>query len=590
MALDNILVLAILGGAMVLFLTEKVRVDVVALIVLLALILTGLVPSREAFLGFASPAVITVWAVFIISGAVYHTGLADMLAARMLEIAGPRPQWMLAIIMLTSGVMSAFMNNVGAVAILMPAVLSISRKLKIPPSKLLMPLAFSALLGGNMTLIGTPPNILAAGILEEYGQIESFGFFDFAPTGILVLAAGMIYMLLLGRYLLPERTPGGELVDEYPVRPYITEVQVTAESPLVGQTIAQTQFGQRHGVNILRLRRAQNRNNAPSGDRILAAEDVLLLEAPADTLLEISHQYALQPVGTADPFAQDSHLELAEIGLTPRSRFKGRTLIDLDFREKYGASVLAIRHSGEALIDKLGNVPIEFGDALLVQAAPDKLALLRKNPNFMILDEPRPELKRTAKAPHALAILSVTLFVITVGWLDVATMMLMGAVALVVFQVISMDEAYQAIDWQSVFLIAGMLPLGMAMEQTGTARLLADSLVGLIGGWGPVAVLAGMFMLTALLTEVISNAAATVLMVPIAIDAAFGMGVDPRPLVMATVIAASTSFLMPVGHQVNVIIYGPGGYKFSDYARVGVGLNLLLLLLVTLTVPLIWAF
>ena len=590
MALENILVLSILAGAMVLFVTEKVRVDVVALLVLLALILTGLISSREAFAGFSSPAVITVWAVFIISGAVYQTGIADMLAVRMLQVAGPRPQWILAVIMLTAGVMSAFMNNVGAVAILMPAVLSISRQLRIPPSKLLMPLAFAALLGGNMTLIGTPPNILAAEILEDYGHIESFGFFDFTPTGILVLGAGMAYMLLFGRYLLPERTPGGELLDEYPVRPYVTEVQVTAESSLVGKTIAETEFGQQYGLNILRLRRANLPNQYPTGRRVLAAEDVLLIEGPLETLLEVSQSHGLQSVGTADPLAANSDLQLAEIGLTPRSRFKGRSLIQLDFRQKYGVSVLAIRHSGKVLVDKLGNIPIEFGDALLVQTTADKLELLRKNPNFMILDKPRLELKRTAKAPLTLAILLVTLLVITVGWLDVATMMLMGAVSLVLFGVITMDEAYQSIDWQSVFLIAGMLPLGMAMEQTGTARLLADYLVGGIGEWGPVAVLAGLFLLTALLTEVISNAAATVLMIPIAIDAALGIGVDPRPLVMATVIAASTSFMLPVGHQVNVIIYGPGGYKFSDYARVGVGLNLLLLVLVTLTVPLFWPF
>ena len=233
-------------------------------------------------------------------------------------------------------------------------------------------------------------------------------------------------------------------------------------------------------------------------------------------------------------------------------------------------------------------MPIEFGDALLVQGVPNKFGLLRKNPNFLVLDAPPLELRRTEKAPVALIILFAALLTATFGWLDIATTMVLGAVLMIITGVLTMEESYRAIDWQSVFLIAGMLPLGIAMEETGTARLLADQLVNLVGNLGPVVALAGIFLLTALLTEVISNAAATVLMVPIAIDAAFGLGAAPEPFVMATVLAASTSFLMPVGHQVNVIIYGPGGYRFSDYARVGIWLNLIILGLVVTVLPMIW--
>lgn len=591
-SIDIVLVLTILLGAIALFISDRLRVDVVALLVLIALALTGLLTPAEAISGFASPAVVTVWAVFIISGAMFQSGVADRLATVMLRLAGQSERRLLVMIMLTAGVMSAFMNNIGAVAILLPAVVSIARRVKLSPSKLLMPLAFAALLGGNMTLIGTPPNILASNILAEYGGIEPFRFFDFLPMGVLVLLVGIVYMLLIGHRLLPDRSADGELVDSYPVRDYLTEVTVTADSPLIGRTISETEFGERYDLNILHVRHSRNLVG-PIGAYRLAADDVLLLEGPPEDILRASRDCRLLPVGDWSgaqwlPQTGPADFHLAEIALSPNGRYAGSTLKEINFRARYGLSVLAIRHDGRSLMTQLGDVRLSFGDSLLVQGKLEKLNLLRRDPNFMLLDRPPIELRRTAKGPAAIAILLGVLLVVALGWLDVSITMLAGALLMVLAGVLTMDEAYRAIDWKSVFLIAGMLPLGIAMEKTGTARLLADLLIQLVGGGGPLAVLAGTFVLTALLTEVISNAAAAVLMVPIAIDAAFGLGVNPQPFVMATVIAASTSFLMPVGHQVNVIILGPGGYKFSDYARVGVGLNLLLLLLVVTVLPLIW--
>lgn len=590
---DNMLVLGILAAAVILFISDRVRVDVVALLVLVTLVLSGLLTAEEAFSGFASPAVITVWAVFIVSGALFRSGVADILAQYMTRLAGRSERRLLVVIMITVGIMSAFMNNIGAVAILLPAVVAIGRQLKIAPSKLLMPLSFAALLGGNMTLIGTPPNILASTILQEYGGIEPFRFFDFFPMGVIVLTAGILYMVLFGRHLLPNRKPAGDFSDTYPLRDYLTEVRISEKSSLVGRTIDKTRFGQRYDLTILRVRHHEKEVVAPTSDRNLEAGDVLLIEGPPQDILAVSRSYKLQPVQgwtslEWQPAEDVEELKLAEIALSPRSDLVNQTLKQIDFRARYGLSVLAIRHDGESLLTNLGDVRLRYGDSLLIQGPPEKLDLLRRNNNFLVLDMPPIEMRRTDKAPLAVAILVGVLVLVTLGWLNVSTTMLIGALLMVITGVLTMDEAYRAIDWTSVFLIAGMLPLGIAMETTGTARLLAGQIVSLVGGLGPLAVLAGVFVLTALLTEVISNAAATVLMVPIAIDSALGAGVDPRPFVMTAVLAASTSFLMPVGHQVNIIIFGPGGYKFSDYTRVGVWLNLIMLVLVLTVLPLIW--
>ena len=595
MTIDNILVLVILVASVILFVSEKLRVDLVALLVLVTLIITGLLTPQEAFAGFASPAVITVWAIFIISGALVHSGVADSLARTMLRLAGRNPIRLMIIIMITVGVMSAFMNNVGAVAILLPAVVGIARQTNIAPSKLLIPLAFASLLGGNLTLIGTPPNILASDIIATYGETAPFGFFDFAPMGLLILVGGIAYMLLFGRHLLPERAPSGDLSKAYPIREYLTEVRLRESSPLVGQTMAQAHLGEQYDLNVIHIISANQteESNFPTAERQFEAGDILLVEGAPAEILKVSQAEGLAPVEGWNVQELEKELpsgtpELVEVTLAPRSKLAQNTLKEIDFRARYGLNVLAIRHHGEALVTHLAEVPLTFGDALLVQGPPKNINHLRQDNDFLVLDTQPVEMRRTSKAPLAVAILLITLVVATTGWLSISTAMLTGALIMVLSGVLNMDEAYQAIDWKSVFLIAGMLPLGIAMEKTGTAALLANQLVSFAGGWGPLIVLLSIFLLTALLTEVISNTAATVLLVPIAIDVARGLDVNLQPFVMAVVLAASTSFLMPIGHQVNVLIFGPGGYTFTDYTKVGIWLNLLIFILVAIFLPLIW--
>jgi di/tricarboxylate transporter len=593
MTADNILVLIILITSVILFISEKLRVDLVAMLVLAALIFTGLLSPEEAFLGFASPAVVTVGAVFVISGAFLYSGLADLIARLMLRLAGRSELRLLVVMMATVSLMSAFINNVGAVAILLPAVVGIARKTNLAPSRLLMPLAFASLLGGNLTLIGTPPNILASSMMADYGDIEPFAFFDFTPLGLLVLLAGLIYMLLLGRRLLPDRSPGGDLSLAYPIREYLTEVRVEEGSPLVGRTLAETRFGEAYDLSVIQIHTPAEPLTFAAPSRRLQAGDILLIEGPPDDIVKVSQAKGLAVVPGWNVQDVDTELpsgtpELVEITLAPRSRFNHQTLKEIDFRAHYQLNVMAIRHEGRALVSHLGDVSLEFGDALLVQGPPDRINRLRQDGNFLVLDTPPVAVRRTNKAPLVAGILAGALVVATVGWLSAPAAILVGALLMILTGAIRMDEAYQSIDWPSIFLIAGMLPLGVAMEKTGTALLLANQLVAGLGGWGPLLVLLGIFLLTALLTEVISNAAATVLLVPIAIDVARSLGTNIEPFVMAVVLAASTSFLMPIGHQVNVLVFGPGGYKFTDYARVGIWLNLLILLLVALFLPLIW--
>jgi di/tricarboxylate transporter len=316
------------------------------------------------------------------------------------------------------------------------------------------------------------------------------------------------------------------------------------------------------------------------------------VEASAESLLKTSQSLGLAPTpegNRENVRIPDGSLKLAEVILSPKSGSRGKTLADLDFRVRHGISVLAIRHEGTTIFSRLAEIPLQFGDSLLVEGSTQRLASLRRDPNFLMLDTfPPLEPRRLHKAPLTVAILIGGLVMVTTGWLPVPVALLIGAILMVLSGALSMDEAYQSIEWKSVFLIAGMLPMGIAMEKTGTAQLMADWIVDLIGGWGALAVLVGIYIMTGLLTEVMSNAAATVLVTPIAIDAALRLGADPRSFVIGVVLAASTSFLMPIGHQVNVIIFGPGGYKFSDYTRVGVFLNVVLLLIVILTLPLVW--
>lgn len=582
------LTLLIVLTAIVLFATEKLRVDVVALLVLITLALTGLLTPAEVFAGFANPAVITVWAVFIVSGGLFKTGVADVLGSHIARLAGNSEPRLIAMIMLTCGLMSAFMNNIGATAVLLPAVAGIAHQTKIPLSKLLIPLAFSSLLGGNLTLIGTPPNILASSILAERG-LPTFSFFDFLPTGIIVFSAGILYMVFIGRHLLPSYEPVKDIQTRR-LREYISEVRVSDRSPLVGQALYETRLGAEYGLSVLAIIRNQKNRIIPLPDVRLAAGDLLIVEGAAKDLMRAQEALALisETGQEADLIMNSDENHLVEATLSPRSSMAGRSLKQMRFRDHYGFTALAIWRHGEVIFQRLSEVELQFGDALLLQGPHHRLAALQEGDDFLVMEPVALEQRRRDKAPLAVGIMLLVLALTTLGGLHISLAMVIGVALMVLGGVLNMDEAYQSIEWRSIFLIACMLPLGTAMETTGTARFLADLVVGATAGLGLLATLAAIYILAGLITEPMSNAAATVLMVPIVIDIALELGASPQAFVLATVIGASTSFLTPVGHQANVLVMGPGGYRFSDYTRVGLLLNLVILIATLLFLPLIW--
>jgi len=589
MTFDIALTFAIVAAAVVLFATEKLRVDVVAMLVLLTVALTGLVTPSEAFAGFSNPAVITVWAVYIVSAGMLLTGVADVMGRALLRVAGVSETRLVVVIMITCGVMSAFINNVGATAMLLPVVIDVSRRPSVPISRLLIPLSFSSLLGGNMTLIGTPANILGANILVER-DLDSFGFFDFLPMGLIVFAVGVVYMAGLGRRLLPVRE-SHEDPDLVLRRDYLSEARVPPESALVGKTLRESALGANYDLTVISIVRSGETSSEIHSHTRIDEEDILVLKGHAADLLQAQEELGVVIGPGPNPLLvglEQSDITVVEATLAPNTTVEGRTLEQVNFRDNFGFNALAVWRRGEVVTRRLRSLPLQFGDALLLRGPAHRLRALREGDEFLLLEPLQQKALRKEKAPIALASMVLVLILVMGAGVPIATAMVLGAMVMVLTGCLTMEEAYSHIDWRTVFLVAGMLPLGAAMENTGAARYLADLLLDLVGGMGPLAVLAGIYLLTALITQPMSNAAAVVLMVPIAIDAAQSLGANVQPFILATVIGASTSFLTPVGHKANVLVFGPGGYKFFDYTRVGAPLTIILFAVMLVALPVVW--
>jgi di/tricarboxylate transporter len=776
---DIVTVLAILCVAVVLFITEWIRVDVVALLVLVSLALTGLVDPAEALSGFSNLAVITVWAVLILSSGLARTGVAGMVGRQVLRLAGGSEARLIAVIMLTVGVLSGFMNDIGVAALMLPVVVDIARRTGRAPSKLLMPLAFASLLGGLNTLIGTPPNILVSEALRDYG-LPPFQMFDYTPVGVVVMVAGVLFMALVGRHLLPSRDiekdfAADEVEPEefFGLQERLFAVSLPAGSALAGKTLVESRLGAALGLTVVGIMREGEIQLSPVPETVLRPGDQLLVGGRPDRLEELHgrrhllveddhvgfeqlisaeigfaeiafgprsklrgktleqvdfrHRYgaivlAIRregiilrtnlekiPLKRADVLlvqglhvqiealreepdlrvssldaAEAYHLEerlmavrvpedssldgkslvesrlgdafglgvmgiiregathfmpdpeeqlqvgdlllvkgrhqdlatmeafkdlvldqgalpdwddleseqvgLAEVVLSPHTTLAGKTLRQLYFRAKYGLNVLAIWRAGRAYRSNLRDMALRFGDALLLFGPRDKLRVLSEEPDFLVVTGEIEEAPRVRMAGVALLIMAAVLVPVILDWLPIAVAAVGGVVLMILTRILTMEEAYRAIEWKAIFLIAGMLPLGIAMERTGAARLLAEGMVDLVGGFGPLAIAAGLFVLAALASQVMPNPAVAVLLAPIALNTASDLGISPYPLMMAVAVSASAAFLSPVGHSANVLIMGPGGYRFSDYLKVGIPLTLVVLAVVLLVLPIFWPF
>lgn len=624
---DMWLTLAILTIAIWLFVTEWLRVDVVAMGVVIALMLTEILTTTEATAGFSSSAVITIAALFVVGGAVLQTGLADVIGRRILAIAGTDEIRLTAVIMITVAFLSSVMSDTGTVAVLLPAIIGLASRAKISLSRLLMPLSFGSLLGGAVTLIGTPPNIIVSDLLRESDPalgLEPFEFFDYTPVGLILLIVGIIFMVTFGRRLLPDygtrddieqvESPE-ELIRLYSLAERVSYVRVRGDSRLVDQSIASTQLRRSYGLTVVEiLRYAEARPVArigdqqlvlqsstrehifPTGETIVHVDDVLVLQAEQNDVRRASQALSLEILERPDSGQEalvNRHRGIAEVVLPPRSTLIGKTLRESRFARSYNLSVLDIRRPGTTGKLNLQSTSMEFGDTLLVQGVwHDIMALRKRRRDFVVLGQPETMIDstNTSKAPLAALVLAAMLGILVLDILPLVATALLAGFAMVLTGCLTMDEAYDAIDWRSIVLIAGMLPMATALTNVGLVDEIATQVTVGLGSSGATVVMAGLFLLTALFTQVLSNTATAVLVAPIALETAIQMDVSPYPFLMAVAIAASMAFASPVASPVNTLVLGAGGYKFTDYFKVGVPLLVISLLITLIAVPVVFPF
>lgn len=781
MTTEIALVLAIVALTFLLLISERLRIDLIALMVLAGLVASGILTPTQALSGFSSPAVITVWAVFILSGGLTRSGIARAIGRMVLRFAGNGEARLIGAIMLGAGLLSAFLSNVGVTALLLPVVMDITRRTGRSPSRLLIPLAYGALLGGMTTLIGTPANILVNDALQT-ANLQPFHLFEFTPIGLSLMLIGITFMVLIGRHLLPDRhqtmmtldgesseqdlfeiddrlfilrlpqdslldgktlnesrfgaalglnilailreteellAPGPQatlasgdrlIVEGRPERfldlqyrrpltledeqiaieslesdeIHLVEVCLTADSELVGETLFGSGFRTKYGANVLAIIHNHTAQRTNLQEKELHAGDLLLIQATEEQLKlfdEKQHWTDVQPISSSEVIEKyklderiygmriqtgaslggltlaESHLADAfgilvlaikrdptihllpepttkleeddllivevwpedlkvlngliqlemelgdlpelqtlqtdligstEVVLSPHSSLADRTLRELHFREKYGLSVLAVWRGGTAYRSGLRDMPLRFGDALLLYGPRSSLRVLSAEPDFLVLTEEAQQPPKIEKAPIALAIMAGVITLVMLDLFPIAIAAIIGATLMVLLRVISMDEAYRFIDWPSVFLIAGMLPLGIALQESGAAQFLAEGAIGLVGQFGPSAIIAALFLLTALISQFMPNPAVAVLMAPIALSMAFQIGISPYIFALIIAFAASSSFLSPIAHPTNSLVMGPGGYRFSDYFKVGSILLLVLLGALLVLLPFFW--
>lgn len=768
---------ALLAVMVYLFLTEKLPVDLTAFLGLSILIIGGYLTPAEAFTGFASPAVITMLSVFVIGAALLETGVADIIGGRIHTIVGSSETRLILVLMLVAGVMSAFMNNIAATAVLMPAVASIANRTGIAPSRLFMPLAFGAILGGTTTLVGTPPNILAAQMLEERG-LEPFTLFDFTPIGLALLFVGTIFMLTIGRKLLPTRgnrgpaaAAGRDLKQVYQLQERLFSIRIPDPSPVDGMTIAETRLGSTLGVKVVGILRSGKRRLAPPSDSVLRSGDLLFVDGSASDLEELLRMqdlevqstelsqipavmrgvsgiharlvddtpvagrslrdlrfrdrfglivvaverqgdvhrdrlgsivlaegdeiYALGNSEQIEDFSKRPGFEVVEIGLrairhlldqlhllkipedspllgativssrlgelagitvaglvrggetrlaipadevlevgdqlligaapsrltsieeygeieleadsvetpleseevgmveaaiAPRSAVVGKTLAELDFQDRYGLVVLAIWRGGRPIQADFANLPLAFGDALLLHGPREKIRRMAAEPDFVVLSQEDQAVRRTSKAKWAFACLGLMIALVAGGVFPIHAAAFIAASLVILSGSITMPEVYRAIEWKAIFLVAAVLPVGLAMERTGAALLMANTVAQVAGPIGPYATLAALIVLASMLSQGLDGAPAVVLLAPVVIQTASSLGISPYPLMMGVSLAASAAFMTPFSHKANLLVMGAGGYRSVDYLKVGTPLTIVLIVIMVVLVPIFFPF
>lgn len=578
--------------ALALFTWNRFRVDVVALVIMMVLILTGAVTPREGISGFAHEATITVALMLVLAAGLLRTGAIDVLGHWTSRLASGGETRLMVVTVLLILPLSAVVNNTAAVAVLMPMVLGLARSASARPSRLLMPLSFAGQLGGTLTLIGTSTNLLVAGLALDLG-VGRIRLFDITLPALVVCVVGVAYMLTLGRWLLPHRETVTDLLRSYELHDYLTLLRVRSDSDLVGRSLSEARFGQSLGLNVVRIRRAAGLVAMPSGSTIVRADDLLVVEGKIADIARVRGQKELELVDTELPFAEaevSEEVRLAEVLVPQRAHEVRHTVRDLALRARFGVSAMAVRRHGEAMREPVGELVLEPGDMLLVQGTPEALSRLHEESDLVLLGAVDLPIVRTAKMKLVVPIVAAVVLLPAFGVTTILVSALMGVVAMFLTGSITPDEAYEEIDWMVIVLLGAILPLGLAMHTSGAAAYLAHHMLALAQPFGLYGILAAFLLTTTAFTAIISNAAAAVVLAPVAVALAGSLGVSPLPFVIAVMIGASNSFLSPVGYQTNAMIYGPGGYRFSDYVRVGGPLTVLVVVAATFAIPLFFPF
>ncbi|WP_018476380.1 SLC13 family permease [Pontibacter roseus] len=585
-------VLAVIATAVVLFVSERLSIDTTAILIMSLFMALGILTPAEGLAGFSNPATITVACMFVLSSAIFKSGALSSVGLLLTRVARKNSLLCLLAVMLIAGLLSAFINDTAVVALLMPVVIQVARSTRISPAKLLMPLSFGALLGGICTLIGTSTNILVSGIAEAQGE-PPFGMFELTAAGVVFLVVGAAYMLLVGRFLLPSRKIPEDLTEDFNMGDYLTEIIILPDSPSVGVPLRSSSLVQNLDIDVLQITRDKHRLKA-TPYTMLRANDVLKVRCDVEKLKKIKEEKGIELKSERKSVGKELNggsSKLYEALITPNSYIVGKSLKELDFRaHNHGATVVAIRHRHEILHEKLTHTKLSSGDVLLIAADKEQAAHLKSNEDILLVSETERSHYDFSKILPVLAIGIGVIITAATGLAHIVLSALIGVLLLVLFKCIRLDEVYKAIEWKVIFMLAGVLSMGTALEKTGAASLLSGFLVNSIGEYGPHVLLSAFFFITFMTTNFMSNNATAALLAPIAIVTAQEMGVSVRPFLMAVTFAASLSFMTPMGYQTNTMIYGPGNYRFTDYLRVGTPLNILLWIVASIIIPYFFPF
>ena len=592
---DIAIIIGLLALGFILFVTEIFSIDVTAMILLSILFLFGYLTPEQAISGFSNPAVLTIAFLFILSHALQKTGVLEYLVIRINKIADRSRLLGRAVYLFTIGLASALVNNTAIVAIFMPVTIRLAHKYKLSPSKMLIPLSYAAILGGTLTLVGTSTNLLVNSIYSANPNVEPMGMFEFTRYGAILMSIGLLYILFIAPQLLPSRTVTSSLTKSYRLGGYLTEMKITAESPLVGTTCLDRGINKHYDVMVLDILRDEKMITSNIRQTSLEAGDILFVRGTLDNFLRMKEVEKITLLTDEKLTQQELEKEnnvLVECLLTEKSDLVGHSLMNSNFRRRFGTFILAIRREGTIFRKKVAHIVLQAFDTFLVYGPLNKVNELSKGGDFIVLGKVEAVLRKQRFWWMSIVVVLAAIGLAAAGIMPIVKGAMIGVVLLLALKVLTPQEGYQSIHWQVIILIAALIPVGIVVQSSGTAEWIGgfiSSAVRMVPvEWQPHVLLALIYLITMILTEVSSNAATAIIMTPIALAVTQQMGLEPRAFIFAVAFAASASFITPVGYQTNLMVYGPGGYKFSDYIRVGFPLALIFWFTAVTFLPILW--